>query len=138
VARPAMTWQVNAVDEFTDWLEGLDLETQKKVLGLRLLLERTGPTLGRPYADRIAGSTVFNLKELRPSSSRDEALRVLFYFDPVREALLLVGGNKAGDWTGWYEKNIPVAEARIERHERELATRAAEGTPRTTTKRRKK
>jgi hypothetical protein len=40
------------------------------------------------------GSKHTNMKELRPSGS---TLRVLFAFDPKREALLLVGGDKSGD-----------------------------------------
>lgn len=39
------------------------------------------------------------------------AIRVLFAFDPWSQAVLLVAGNKAGDWTGWYKTAIPVAEA---------------------------
>lgn len=39
---------------------------------------------------------------------------VLFVFDPERQAVLLVAGDKAGDWTGWYDDNIPVAESRYE------------------------
>jgi hypothetical protein len=124
--RPDKTWRVDAAAEFTAWLKDLDPQSQEKVVALRRLLERHGPTLGRPYADRIKGSTRQNLKELRPSSSQEEALRVLFYFDPERTALLLVGGNKATDWSGWYDTNIPIAESRIARHESELKRRAAE------------
>ena len=35
---------------------------------------------------------------------------MLFAFDPTRSALLLLGGNKAGNWQRWYRQNIPVAE----------------------------
>ncbi|MEV0155415.1 type II toxin-antitoxin system RelE/ParE family toxin [Micromonospora sp. NPDC050686] len=54
------------------------------------------------------------LKELRPRSGRDVAIRVLFVFDPWSLAVLLVAGNKAGDWTRWYEKAIPMAEVAYE------------------------
>lgn len=37
-------------------------------------------------------------------------LRVLFIFDPERRAVLLVGGNKAGQWKSWYDRAIPDAE----------------------------
>jgi hypothetical protein len=70
------------------------------------------PALGRPLVDRIEGSKVHNLKELRPGSSGGSEVRVLFVFDPDRRAVLLVGGDKAGNWRGWYPKNIPVAERR--------------------------
>jgi hypothetical protein len=51
-----------------------------------------------------------NLKELRPGSSGRSEIRVLFMFDPWRSSILLVAGDKAGDWTGWYDRNIPKAE----------------------------
>lgn len=66
-----------------------------------------GPALGRPAVDRIDGSRHHNMKELR--SSRQH-LRALFCFDPRRTAIVLLGGDKAGDWTGWYERNIPIAD----------------------------
>ncbi|WP_433357194.1 hypothetical protein ACQP25_08470 [Microtetraspora malaysiensis] len=31
-------------------------------------------------------------------------------FDPWRSAILLVGGDKSGDWSGWYRRAIPRAE----------------------------
>ncbi len=50
------------------------------------------------------------MKELRPSAT---SIRILFIFDPARSAVLLVAGDKAGDWKGWYDDNIPVAEKRF-------------------------
>ncbi|WP_113692866.1 type II toxin-antitoxin system RelE/ParE family toxin [Amycolatopsis albispora] len=47
-------------------------------------------------------------------------VRILFAFDPRRRAILLVGGDKAGDWRGWYTANIPVAERRYDQHLRGL------------------
>ena len=123
-SRPGRTWQVDAAEEFTAWLRDLESETQEKVVALRRRLERHGPTLGRPYADRIEGSKRHNLKELRPTSRKDEVLRILFYFDPRRQAILLVGGNKVGDWHGRYDRNILIAEERIARHEAALARQA--------------
>jgi hypothetical protein len=37
-------------------------------------------------------------------------LRALSAFDPKRRAILLLGGGERGDWTGWYERNIPIAD----------------------------
>jgi hypothetical protein len=67
-----------------------------------------GPALGRPLVDTIVGSTLSNLKELRVSKSG--ALRILFVFDPLRQAVLLLGGNKTGRWEEWYREAIPEAE----------------------------
>lgn len=80
------------------------------------VLQREGPSLGRPLVDTIKGARLKNLKELRPGSKSRSAIRILFAFDPARRAILLVAGDKAGSWTKWYIKNIPVAEERWERH----------------------
>ncbi len=66
--------------------------------------------LGRPLVDRIQGSKIHHLKELRPGSAGRAEIRVLFAFDPTRSALLLLGGDKAGNWQRWYRQNIPIAE----------------------------
>lgn len=65
-------------------------------------------------ADRIDGSRLHNLKELRPGSSGVSEVRILFIFDPVRNAVLLVAGDKAGRWKEWYAEAIPAAEAAYE------------------------
>jgi len=54
------------------------------------------------------------MKELRTGT-----LRALFAFDPERRAIVLLGGDKRGDWTGWYERNIPLADDRFDQHLRE-------------------
>ena len=36
-------------------------------------------------------------------------------FDPERQAVLLMAGDKAGRWNRWYDENIPVAEQRYQR-----------------------
>ncbi len=82
------------------------------------MLEEHGPQLGRPYADTLEGSRLSNLKELRVQH-RGEPYRVLYAFDPERQALLLVGGNKAGD-KRWYRWMIPLAETIFERHLKNL------------------
>jgi len=52
-----------------------------------------------------------NMKELRAGS-----MRALFAFDPLRRAIVLVGGDKRDDWTGWYERNIPIAADLLDAH----------------------
>lgn len=51
-----------------------------------------------------------HLKELRPGSRGQSEVRIIFAFDPTRSALLLLGGDKAGNWERWYRTNIPLAE----------------------------
>lgn len=37
-------------------------------------------------------------------------------FDPTRNAVLLVAGDKAGQWNAWYRRAIPLAEERYEQY----------------------
>ena len=41
---------------------------------------------------------------------RRSEIRILFVFDPWRSAILLIGGDKAGNWKHWYAAAIPEAE----------------------------
>lgn len=56
------------------------------------------------------------MKELRPGSSGRSELRALFAFDRDREAIVLVAGDKAGNWTKWYRVDIPIADERFDEH----------------------
>jgi hypothetical protein len=47
-------------------------------------------------------------------------LRALFAFDPARTAIVLLGGDKTNDWTGWYERNTPRADAIYDEHLKQL------------------
>jgi len=80
-------------------------------------LGRLGPTLGRPFVDSIKGSRHHNMKELRSVGGH---LRALFAFDPRRHAVVLLAGDKTGDWRGWYTRNIPLADKLYDRHLRSL------------------
>jgi hypothetical protein len=60
------------------------------------------------------------MKELRPGSSGKSELRLLFAFDPERRAIVLVAGDKRGEWNNWYRRNIPIADARFDTHLRDL------------------
>jgi hypothetical protein len=62
-----------------------------------------------------------NLKELRPGSTGTTEMRILFIFDAERNAVLLVAGDKSGQWTTWYRRAIPVAEARYATYLKEKA-----------------
>jgi hypothetical protein len=112
-----MAWTVVLVDEVTNWYFDLVKEepaTAELVAAAIDLLEADGPTLGRPLVDSIEGSSIQNLKELRPGSRGRSVIRILFAFDSLRQAVLLVAGDKAGNWTRWYDENIPLAERRFE------------------------
>ncbi|ABD09776.1 hypothetical protein ThrDRAFT_01403 [Frankia casuarinae] len=111
-ATPAR-WTIKATSEVREWLRSLRREepdSYRSVNAAIDMLAEAGPALGRPLVDTLKGSTISNLKELRPRSGREVAIRVIFVFDPWSQAVLLVAGNKAGDWSHWYRAAIPAAE----------------------------
>jgi hypothetical protein len=110
-------WEVLYTDEFGTWFESLTEDQQDAVIARVDLLEAQGPALGRPTVDTIAGSRHPNMKELRVS--KGGAIRILFAFDPRRQAVLLVGGDKTGQWQAWYEKAIPLADRLFDDYLRE-------------------
>jgi hypothetical protein len=77
--------------------------------------------LGRPLVDHVEHSSIQNLKELRPGSAGRSEIRVLFVFDPWRSAILLVAGDKSGNWRQWYREAIPRAEHLLEVYLKERA-----------------
>lgn len=62
------------------------------------------------------------MKELRPPSAGTSEVRLLFVFDPEREAVFLVAGNKSGRWEAWYREAIPLADKRYDEHLHTLGT----------------
>jgi hypothetical protein len=114
-----VSWEIILVPEVHDWFMALDDISASLVRDSVELLAERGPALGRPAVDRIAGSSLHNLKELRPGSAGKTEIRILFIFDPQRRAILLVAGDKAGNWTRWYRDAIKLAE---DRYTRFLAT----------------
>jgi len=109
---------VYLVNEVRDWIDQLDDAAHARVAQAIDLLADIGPGLGRPLVDSLHSSALANLKELRPGS-----IGILFVFDPWRSSILLVAGDKAGQWSDWYRTAIPLAEQRYETY---LKERAAE------------
>jgi hypothetical protein len=106
-----MIWEVVFHREFEEWFFAEDIEVQKSLAMVLDILEEQGAALGRPYVDTIKGSMFPNMKELRVQHAGNP-YRILFAFDPQRQAVVLIGGNKGGD-KRWYEKNIPIADRRF-------------------------
>jgi hypothetical protein len=103
-------WDIYQTGEVAAWMDDLrrsDPQAAEKVEAAVDVLSEYGPTLGRPLVDTLKASAIANLKELRP---RQTTIRVLFVFDPWRSAILLIAGDKAGQWKTWYERAIPQAE----------------------------
>jgi hypothetical protein len=90
------------VEEFLDDLYDADRLSHQLVIQAILVLEQNGPAEGRPLVDTVTASRVANMKELRPPSAGRS--------DPWRSAVLLVAGDKSGQWTQWYRTAIPQAE----------------------------
>ncbi len=88
-------WTVKFYKSFEAEFDELRPEVQDELLAHALLLEEYGPQLGRPTVDTLKGSRFTNMKELRFKADNG-VWRVAFAFDPKREAILLVAGNKAG------------------------------------------
>lgn len=114
VSRGAvLSWAIGVTDEYAEWFRRLikeDVGSASQVAQAVAALRDAGPTLGRPLVDRLKGSELHHLKELRPGSGGRSEIRIIFAFDPTRSALLLLGGDKAGNWDRWYRDNIPLAE----------------------------
>ena len=94
-------WSVD-IERIAGWLLSLDDDSREQVIAAIELLGERGPQLGRPIVDTVHTSRHRNMKELRPGSSGRSEVRVLFAFDPARAAIMLIAGDKAGNWTRWY------------------------------------
>jgi hypothetical protein len=99
--------EVVITDDFRDWYEALGISDQDAVRRVVNLLEHRGVSLGEPHSSAIVGSKNA-LRELRVKS-RGRPIRVFYAFDPQRQAVLLIAGNKTGD-DRFYEVLIPRAE----------------------------
>jgi hypothetical protein len=106
-------WEIlmtTEVESFLDDLYESDPASHQLVNQAILVLERNGPAEGRPLVDTITASRIANMKELRPPSAGRSEIRVLLVFDPWRSVILLVAGDKSGQWDKWYRTAIPRAE----------------------------
>ena len=100
--------EVIVTDEFVEWYDSIDDQARDSVVGGVTKLEIKGVTLGFPHSSTIEGSS-FALRELRVQSG-GRPLRIFYAFDPARDAVLLLGGDKTGD-DRFYEAMIPRATA---------------------------
>lgn len=111
-----MTWTVLFHNDFEAEFSLLDEYLQDELLAHATLLAEFGPNLGRPTVDTLKGSTHANMKEMR-FFWQGEVWRVAFAFDPKRQAVMLVGGDKGGaDQRRFYRRLIAIADARFNDH----------------------
>ena len=109
---------VVVTDTFEAWARTLPLADRKSLARAIGLLEARGVSLGFPYSSAIAG-TEFALRELRVQS-KGKPIRVIYAFDPWRQAVLLLGADKTGRKRS-YQEAIREAEriwqAYLEEHD---------------------
>ena len=109
-----VAWEVEFTDEFRYWWNALSEEQQDDVAhSVRHLME-FGPALGFPHSSKVGSSRYPQMRELRTQSA-GRPLRTLYAFNPLRSAILLIGGEKTGD-DRWYEKFVPAADRLFEQH----------------------
>lgn len=109
-----MGCEVEYTDEFGAWWENLTEAEQDSVDRVVGLLERLGVALPFPYSSSVHGSRHGHLRELRVQH-QGRPLRILYAFDPRRNAVLLCGGDKTGD-SRWYESAVPDADRLYDEH----------------------
>jgi hypothetical protein len=114
-----MSTEVEYTNEFGEWWEGLNESEQESVAAVVELLEEHGPHLDFPHSSGIKGSKHRHMRELRIQHKGDP-YRVLYAFDPKRNAILLIGGNKTGN-DRWYLEYVPIADRLYDEHLAELA-----------------
>jgi hypothetical protein len=113
-----MKWDVEYTDEFEEWWDSLSESEQEDISASVQLLEERGPNLGFPHSSGISGSKHSHMRELRTQHG-GKPYRTLYAFDPRRNAILLIGGNKTGD-NRWYETHILIADRVYDEHLQQL------------------
>ena len=111
---PSVEWEVEYTDEFETWWSHLSEDEQVDVNAKVILLQRFGPALRRPHSGVITGSKHSHMKELIVQHA-GRPYRVLYAFDPRRSAILLIAGDKTGDYR-WYETFVPIADRLYDEH----------------------
>ncbi|MGA7196954.1 MAG: type II toxin-antitoxin system RelE/ParE family toxin [Roseiarcus sp.] len=117
-----MPWVVEFDEEFESEFLAFEPEIQDALLAVAKLLADFGPQLGRPHADTLNGSMFANMKELRFEAA-DGEWRAAFAFDPKRQAILLVAGDKSGrSQKRFYKQFVAKADTRFAAHLDRLKT----------------
>ena len=114
----SVKWEIEYTDELGEWWGNLSEAEQESIDTSVRLLEEKGPSLAYPHSSGIEGSRHSHMRELRVQHA-GRPYRVLYAFDPLRCAILLIGGNKTGD-DRWYDTHIPVADRLYDTHLKEL------------------
>jgi hypothetical protein len=99
------------------WWMGLPAVEAERAAKVIDMFEADGSELGRKRLKGTKSSRHREMHELRPNGS---TVRILLAFKEKndREAVVLTGGDKAGNWVGWYQDQVPRADRLYDRHAR--------------------
>ncbi len=111
-----MCWNVEFYPLFAQEFLEYSKAVQDALFAEVVMLEKYGPQLNRPHVDTLNGSKHTNMKELRFKAD-DGVWRAAFAFDPQRQAILLVAGDKSGmSEKRFYKQLIKKADERFDDH----------------------
>jgi hypothetical protein len=111
-----MAWVVLFDEAFVAEFAAFPRDVQTALLAKARLLEHFGHQLGRPHVDTLKDSKHANMKELRFDAA-DGAWRAAFAFDTLRQAVILVAGDKSGgSQKRFYRALIATADKRFDDH----------------------
>jgi len=111
-----MSWNAYFHPKFKTEFDELSEAVQDELFAMLIPLRKHGPILGRPDVDTLKDSKFTNMKELRFKAD-DGVWRVAFAFDPKRNAILLVAGDKSGGSEKmFYRRLIEKADKRYKEH----------------------
>lgn len=112
------SWSIEYTDEFGAWFDAFEEREQNRLVAALGRLESFGPNLEYPYSSAIARSRHSTLRELRVQIG-GRPIRIFYAFNPLRTAVLLIGGDKTGD-NRFYDRMIPMADDLYDAHLAEL------------------
>ena len=111
-----VSWNAYFHPKFEAEIEDLSEAVQDGLAAALAPLRIFGPSLGRPDVDTLNGSKYTNMKELRFKADGG-VWRVAFAFDPKRDGILLVAGDKSGgSEKTFYRRLIEKADGRYREH----------------------
>ena len=111
-----MSWNAYFHPKFQAEFDELSMAVQDQPFAMLIPLRKRGPMLGRPDVDTLKDSKFANMKELRFRADGG-VWRVAFAFDPERDAIILVAGDKSGgSEKTFYRRLIEKADKRFKEH----------------------
>jgi len=111
-----MSWSVDFHPRFRAEVIELPRAVRIELVASLAPLREFGPALGRPDVNTLKDSRYANMKELRFRADGG-VWRVAFAFDPRRNAILLVAGDKSGvSEKTFYKRLIDKADMSYKEH----------------------